>query len=83
MTRQCAWCDRFLSFTPSATQVTHGICEQCAEQIRHSVPFTNVSPRSRNLLLAAKARLRVLLQVRSQRWFHFFRVSGLFGWMSS
>lgn len=83
MTRQCAWCDRYLSFMPSATQVTHGICERCAEEIRRSISFTNVPPRSRTLLLATKARLSGLLHVRSARWFHFFRLSGLFGWMAS
>ncbi len=35
MTRQCAWCERYLSFGTSG-RVTHGICDSCAEQIRES-----------------------------------------------
>lgn len=37
MTRQCAWCTTYLDFVQSETCVTHGICESCAERIRHSI----------------------------------------------
>ncbi len=36
MTRQCAWCDRYLSLDTSEPFITHGICECCAEQVRDS-----------------------------------------------
>lgn len=36
MTRQCAWCTRYLDLVQSETCVTHGICESCVERIRHS-----------------------------------------------
>ena len=80
MTRQCAWCDRYLSVVPSATQVTHGICDSCAERIRHTVPFTHVQRRPGPLLSATQARLRWFLHWRSERWFQFLRLSALLGW---
>jgi hypothetical protein len=33
MTRQCAWCDCYLDLYQSGSEVTHGICEACAERI--------------------------------------------------
>jgi hypothetical protein len=83
MTRQCAWCDRYLSFKSTASQVTHGICDRCAERVRHTMLFMNVPPRSRGLFLATKARLGRLFYRRSERWCRLFRLSGLFGWMAS
>ena len=65
MTRQCAWCNRYISFQPSATYVTHGICERCTEQIRLSLPAMKARPpQSTGILHVTKVRLRSLLHLR-------------------
>jgi hypothetical protein len=45
MTRQCAWCERYLSFGRSGV-VTHGICDHCAEKLRQSIPHRKTAPAS-------------------------------------
>ena len=65
MTRQCAWCERYLSFGTTG-HVTHGICEQCAQQIRESLQEKKIaaSPSSDEVLLARDSPLRDAVMVR-------------------
>lgn len=55
MTRQCAWCDCYLDCYPevvqSETDITHGICERCAERVLNS--SHQISPLLEDLVLAA------------------------------
>jgi hypothetical protein len=51
MTRQCAWCSIYLDLVQSETCVTHGICETCAERIRHST-LEQLAPPSDDIILA-------------------------------
>jgi len=58
MIRQCAWCDCYLDCYPEAVQsetdVTHGICERCAERVLYS--RQQVSPLLKEIVLAAQAQ---------------------------
>ena len=58
MTRQCAWCDCNLGYFPdvggSETDVTHGICERCAEQVLHSPQ--QASPLLEDIVFTAQAQ---------------------------
>ena len=58
MTRQCAWCDCYLDCYPevvqSETDITHGICERCAERVLYSPQ--QVSPLLEEIVLAAQAQ---------------------------
>lgn len=63
MTRQCAWCNDYFSLDSSQPYVTHGICDDCAEQIRHSMQEEN-TPRSGGLFTAARATLAQVFHLR-------------------
>ena len=56
MTRQCAWCECYLDCYPevaqSETDITHGICERCAERVLNSSHQT--SPLLEDLVFAAQ-----------------------------
>ena len=56
MTRQCAWCDCYLNkdVAEAGSEVTHGICERCAERVLRS-PH-QVSPFLEDIVLAAQTR---------------------------
>jgi hypothetical protein len=56
MTRQCAWCSCYLDSVESETVITHGICEQCAEQIRRSWP----EPLLEEVLVATQAHAKIV-----------------------
>lgn len=57
MTRQCAWCDCYLDCDPivveSESDITHGICERCAERVLHSPQ--QASPLLEDIVLAAQS----------------------------
>lgn len=66
MTRQCAWCECYLGCSKPGTLVTHGICDSCAEQLRHSLPHLtrHATPRWEGILLSTKARLGKVFHLR-------------------
>jgi hypothetical protein len=55
MTRQCAWCARYLDFVESETCVTHGICESCVERIRRSF-LEELLPPAEEVVMTAGSR---------------------------
>jgi hypothetical protein len=54
MTRQCAWCDCYLDPVQVGADVTHGICDRCAERIRQSM-LEGVTPLFKEMLRTTKA----------------------------
>jgi len=61
MTRQCAWCSEYFSLDTSQPYITHGICEDCAEQIRHSM---QEETRSERIFSATKTTHDQILHLR-------------------
>jgi hypothetical protein len=61
MTRQCAWCTRYLDFVQSETCVTHGICENCVERIRHSF-LEELLPPAEEAVLTTGSRIDLAKQ---------------------
>jgi hypothetical protein len=65
MTRQCAWCERYLSFGTTG-HVTHGICDQCAQHIRQSLQEEKKAaiPSSEEILLSRDSQVHDAVMVR-------------------
>ena len=55
MIRKCAWCTCYLNGVQSGTNVTHGICERCAERVLNSV-----SPRMEEIQPATQACAKIV-----------------------
>jgi hypothetical protein len=60
MTRQCAWCNRYLGLVTPSAGITHGICEHCASRVRASLRPGHDSRRSRGVLRVTKATMTKL-----------------------